>query len=384
MVQCLEAGRSYVFNDKENMTWSLATAELLTILLMRNNEFSVSPGSAIVADVNVDYHDKIIQDLRIERLIRNSNPLTDHQKDVALKATKNWIADHNNRTQIANEITRMKSNENYKDWIRWVATHAWKSHSLRHMGLVDEVYKEDIAAIINISVEEISEVQEMSKDIDKLDSLAKNVTDDSDILINAYVAAAKIRGENHKFIANDNKLKHLTHFIREHNASTIYTFDNRFDIVNQDHFLARLILHGALEQETLDRRIGLWIESIVKVNKYFAQHPEEYQEVHSFEAGLDLAVKIARKCNVQVVKKDLDKSCHFNFKHSNLLIYSLLFQSFNYPIQSVAIYAGGELASKAIDKLAPNLVNDSMYFFNKRYLKKMAGGGLIKSNYPLT
>ena len=101
--------------------------------------------------------------------------------------------------------------------------------------------------------------------IAELGHLLKRKSADSDLLLDAYLCSAIIKGRYHYEMSTKHNLHLLQHPLREPLAGGFARDCDDFDISNTAGAVSNIVIGAALHQRSLDDRIKCWVNNVDSV-----------------------------------------------------------------------------------------------------------------------
>lgn len=246
------------YNRPDPYPWSYMTVVDLTVLLMMTDHQCVAPGVYATRQEVDDGQFRLFSLLRSEGLVRQLK-LTDKESiEKALRKTKEWARKESTIRKLRVVLDHLiNDKENYQHWIDWLVTgDGWINHAIVYGGLVDKAFSSYVQKILGKEKEEMREFLKMTCNISHLEFLARKRDDEFIEACRGYMCSTLIRGRFHLYTSLLEDYQLTPHPLREvalpprnESAVTGHITDTR-------DCLAKLIIYGAAQQSSLDKRLA--------------------------------------------------------------------------------------------------------------------------------
>jgi hypothetical protein len=231
---------------------------------------------------------------------------------AALVETVDWAAKNTDylrgkRTELFTDTT------NFEPWLHRSIRHAWVEHATRLDGLFNAEFSEPIVLALNTPKADIDDLRLKSCNADHIATLAKKMpnTNEFDLMRNAYVVSAVIRGYYHQVIAR-NRGEHLFRHPFRRNSPLPPSLDQaakqevvqyRYPITAAQSAFATIVLASAMRSWRSYHRPKRWIETIRSVRGAVRARDGSLASTNLYalswpHAGQEAAVQAARTLGI--------------------------------------------------------------------------------------
>lgn len=252
------------YNKPNPFPWSYRTVIDLTVLLMMTDHQCIAPGVHNEQRKVDDGQSRLYSFLRNEGIVKPLNLSSKENVKKALRKTKEWARREGTIRRLRSMLDSMiNDGENFQHWIDWVVTSdAWINHAKTHSGLIDQIFSSSVQEVLHKTDSQMIEFQKMTSDLSHLNLLSIKRDDEFIEACKGYMCSALIRGRFHldASLLEDHQL--TPHPFREIALPLASKSAVTGQITDTRDCLAKLIVYGASQQNTLDKRLRCWVENI--------------------------------------------------------------------------------------------------------------------------
>ena len=169
----------------------------------------------------------------------------------ALQKTKRWARKNVGKVQSA-YAKLMADTTNYQRWLDWRITNAWVENAARLGGLFNADFIPELSKIMNVPEADLIRVRHLSSDVREVSGYVnrRSPHDDFQLLTDAYILSALLRGRYHDFIARKSGLQIVHHPLREGVLSKPKRTDHKnFSVSNTERYLSNIVLASAFMEK---------------------------------------------------------------------------------------------------------------------------------------
>lgn len=288
--------------------WTLQSAVEVTSLLIDSHHFNVAPAPGTTGLASGPY--ALLMGRAIESGFVGLYRLEPKTERTAVKLTKQWV--NRNLVRFRNAFERLKSDQtDYEVWLDWAITQAWPEHAMRLGGLFNPQFIPEISRVLNLSVDRLTAVHELSCMPSVVAKFAKRQPDNDDFrdMRDAYVLAALIRGPFHHYTSREDGLQTIHHPLRSTVLPSMRQLGNVQDVefpITVRSLLATIIVNGAKKETSQERRIEAWIENVRLIKGGLNAKYYNLEDPASLEKAMNKAVEIAQKLHIRTYPRDLE------------------------------------------------------------------------------
>jgi hypothetical protein len=223
----------------------------------------------------------------------------------------------------------------------------------------------------------------MTSDCDYLDLLARKRDSEFDEVCKGYMCAALIRGRFHLKAALENEYQITPHPFRE----LIFPEKTKAAITelvtNTNEYLAKLVIYGAAQQSTLQKRLAAWVENIRLARKSYIRAPGRLSHINNLEIVANEAYRFAKDSNLIMGKQRIISLIDTLISVASGSLVAVTLDPIAGPLvgSSAGIAVGGLLSTATnIKKISEKGARLVWFHLEGRKLKQ-AGAGLVRREW---
>lgn len=287
-------------NESHGWAWRSALSVSSALINCRYLKLAPAPGLAKAA--SGPYGRLMIS---LSDLIVGAKPDQQVEKS-ALHKTKRWAND--NVAKVRDIHREMEADEtNFSKWLDWVTAHAWMEHSTRLDGLFDLEFIPEISRVLNVPINYLKDVHQLSRDLNVLNYYTKHRPIDKDdfrVMSDAYTISVLLRGRYHDYVAQESSRQIMHHPIRKPMLPRLIGKPRtEFTVSNTEQYLSTIILSSAFAERGTENRITSWAENIRKARSATLAGAIDLRSKDYDEVALDLAVRAAKRLDIRTHSK---------------------------------------------------------------------------------
>lgn len=365
------------YNKPDPYPWSYRTVVDLTVLLMMTDHQCIAPGVRATHSKVDDGQTRLYTLLRNEGIVRQLKLTDEESVKKALRKTKEWARREETIRKLQVVLDDLiNDKENFQRWIDWVVTgDAWRNHAIVHGGLIDKTFSRYVQKVLGIESGQMRELKKMTSNISHLDLLSQKRDLDFIEACKGYMCSALIRGRFHlnaSLLENHQLTPHPFREIvlppRSESAVTEHITDTR-------DCLAKLVIYGAAQQSTLDKRLACWVENIRLIRPITTGMPDLLPQIDNPEVAYSEAYRRAKDANLIMGNKRMVTVIDFLIGLFSGAIIGITLD----PITGIII---GATAGTASNLLKVSEKGSRVFWFRLRGRElKKAGAGLIRREW---
>ena len=283
--------------------WTLQSATEVTSLLINDHELQVAstPGSYTGAR---GLYDHMTRELSL--IISDSSPDASVRRSAA-RMVRSWVR---GSTSAAVRLwTDTQNDPSFEDWLSWSITNQWVNHAVSLNGLFDQQFIPELALMLNCARGEIEQIYVRSCDLREVEHWSREQpsSEDFQLVTNAFVISALLRGRYHDHLAEAESLQILHHPFRNL-VLPPQKEDSAFMLSNTEGYFTSIILASALGESTVEQRISNWAQNVVKSRAAVRMGAVDLSQKASHSVAEDLAMKAVKQLNLRVHPRRVAKS----------------------------------------------------------------------------
>jgi hypothetical protein len=193
----------------------------------------------------------------------------------------------------------------FKEWLSTALGDNLEATWLRVGGLFDMSFSKSLAAILEITEEELSDAWRHSNDV----SLMREQSELRELVTSAHVLSILFRGRCHDLVARETGLQVLHHPVRMPLLPALESdgVAVAHDVTNSERFMAQLLWASGFGERSHDARIRLWAENVRLVRVAVQAEIVDLPQRASEDRALETAVDGARQAGVRTHAKLIDE-----------------------------------------------------------------------------
>lgn len=249
--------------------WARGTALGVTITLFdpdaEHLRMAASPGTTTLGASGP--YEALTTSLLRSNIVGATPPPT-HVAEAALAETRTWaVAEARALREV---VTRLKDDElNFQPWLDWVMRFAWDENVARMSTLVTPELITEVAAVIDAEQSAVEHISLLSRDRHWIEWLVRRRpnTEEFHLLVDAYIAAALIRGKYHYRTAARMNWQAMGHPLRRCARPLLSANEQQPYVVPAGvSHLATILMEDAIRQNRADlsARARAWVENALK------------------------------------------------------------------------------------------------------------------------
>lgn len=250
---------------------------------------------------------------------------------------KDWLLNNVNNARRA--ITETKQERGYPHWEQWSIENAWVDHSRRLNGLFNAEIINELALVLKVESNDLRTLWEKTTDLRQVKSWSqgKNLDSNFELVRDAFLAAAILRGRYHDYIANQMKWHYMHHPVRQH-ILVPATEGTEYRIPEATNNLMNIIINGAMEERKPEERVACWVENLRRARLVYHQGLIRQIDDPQLEGvkAEDTAINIAKKLDLRVYPHSLEKQLDWGIVSGTTVVATVLGSLVNFPWGTLA------------------------------------------------
>jgi hypothetical protein len=304
-----EVANSYRGNMRSIYSWAAIASIEVTCGIVHGHQLKVLPNPSNRRMVTKGPHD--VLRAALTEYVDNTHP-PQSVSDRRLSDVNRWAQEN---TGAIRELLRQCMTDpeavygprcEFNVWLSTALGDNLEATRLRVGGLFDMSFSKPLAAILEITEDELTEVWRRSQDI----GLPRQQGELLDLAKWAHVLSIMFRGRCHDLVARETGLQVLHHPVRVPllpdlaiEADVTVTHD----ITNSERFMAQLLWASGFSERQHDARIRLWAENVRLVRMAVQAEAIDLPQRTSEDRALETAVDAARRVGVRTHARLIDE-----------------------------------------------------------------------------
>lgn len=220
------------------------------------------------------------------------------QDAKALKATRQWV--NRNPQGVRTRLNEVKAVSSFTQWLDWYVSFFFGHHSKMHGALFTYELIPQLGRVLDCSTADLEQVHQLSQDNDRVAQWAKDRpnTEDYQLALDAFVLSTLLRGRYHDCAAR-NLPAHIMHHPMREVMLAKRRPPEEFSLSNTEQYLTKVVFASALVEPTLEGRLGMWSENVLKVRHAAIQGRLDLRPKDSDAVALELAIDAVKRADVR-------------------------------------------------------------------------------------
>ncbi len=235
--------------------------------------------------------------------------VTDKDIASARTTTRRWARENPKRIALAYDDL-LHETPAFIPWLDWFKRNVWTEHARRLGGLFDPYFIPQVATILDVGEQDLRDLWLLSTDVTKLERLVRDrsATEAVDVLTRGYVVSALIRGRYHDNVARRANLQIMHHPLRNGVLRPLAGHAcQEVQVSNTLAYLSNVLLASAFSQRHA-QRMEVWLENLRLVRRASLAGALDLRAKTTDDVALALAVDAARKLDITVHRRALDRT----------------------------------------------------------------------------
>ena len=243
--------------------WAWIVINDVTMLLIFAQHLRMSPGPGALGDAT-DLYGILVDALRKENVLDWARPPA-AKLERALARTKKAMSSDAEITALRRRIDELNEDGvNYLPWLEWGVEHAWLEHSRRLGCIVNPEFRDEVALTLGADEDDIGRLIALSSDPVQLVQIMRHDNADLQLLKDAYLTSALIRGKYHE-VAVGRSAQLFRHPFRAGPTEP----RELFAAERTQYYFTSALLAGALTEKSPEARIVSWVEMVMKARRAY-------------------------------------------------------------------------------------------------------------------
>lgn len=301
-------------------SWTMQCASQVTAALCCGHQLQVAPGPGDFSG-RVGLYDRLITNLTAGDAVLNY-PFSEALRREADKETLSWANKHT--PLIIKEYYKVKSDKSYDFWLDKAISIHWVLHSTMLYGLFNKHYVPLLAKIFGCNRTDLMRVWQDSCAADKVKQWVKKRPNSEDfkLAIDAYVVSVLLRGRYHDHCVElSTEYSILHHPVRHNRVLPLRKETNILYPTNTEALLTSIVLGSTMVEKTIENRINLWCENILKIRELVRTEKLDLRQKQSNSVALDHLHSSLRK-HIRMYRRSASTKVDFLF---SVIMSSLVF-----------------------------------------------------------
>jgi len=222
--------------------------------------------------------------------------------------TKRWV--RRNLEKIRGSYAQLKTDiAGFGSWLDWVIENSWASHAARKGGVCDRVFLREVALALEVPYGDLLRIQQLSADPVLLRRFCRHhrSSGDFDLMVDAFVVSAIIRGKYYAMVARGSSCQFLCHQSRESIFATAPPSSNEYGLTNTERYLAALLVSSAFRERRYTARISAWSDGILRSRRAVAEERIDLRHRRLDDVALEESIRVLKLLDIRTTSKWIDR-----------------------------------------------------------------------------